>query len=253
MRSLIQSLAMAVLALALAAIPVQAQATRTWVSGVGDDVNPCSRTAPCKTFAGAISKTAAGGEISVLDPGGFGALTITKSLTLYNDGAVGSILAAGTNGILINAAATDRIVIDGLEIDGAGTGLNGIRIINAGSVIVKDTVVRNFRGGTGFGIDIQSASPIEVYLQNVTIMNCLGGVNVSSAGVINRVTIDGSHIVQNASFSLTSNGASARAVINGSVFRGAVNDLVSSASGKINSLGTNLVGTGDPTTVTALK
>ena len=253
MRSPIQSLAMAVLALALAAIPVQAQATRTWVSGVGDDVNPCSRTAPCKTFAGAISKTAAGGEISVLDPGGFGALTITKSLTLYNDGAVGSILAAGTNGILINAAATDRIVIDGLEIDSAGTGLNGIRIINAGSVIVKDTVVRNFRGGTGFGIDIQSASPIEVYLQNVTIMNCLGGVNVSSAGVLNRVTIDGSHIVQNASFSLTSNGASARAVINGSVFRGAVNDLVSSASGKINSLGTNLVGTGDPTTVTALK
>src|SRR5438477_3797204 len=47
-----------------------AQATRTWVSGVGDDVNPCSRTAPCKTFAGAISKTAGGGEIDVLDPGG---------------------------------------------------------------------------------------------------------------------------------------------------------------------------------------
>lgn len=253
MRPLIQSLAMTVLTLALFAIPVQAQATRTWVSGVGDDANPCSRTAACKTFAGAISKTAAGGEISVLDPGGFGALTITKSITLYNDGAIGSILASGTNGLTINAAATDRIVIDGLEIDGAGTGLNGIRIINAGSVIVKDTVVRNFRGGTGFGIDIQSASPIEVYLQNVTIMNCLGGVNVSSAGVLNRVTIDGSHIVQNASFSLTSNGASARAVINGSVFRGAVNDLVSSASGKINSLGTNLVGTGDPTTVTALK
>src|SRR5262245_48964588 len=63
-----------------------AQATRTWVSGVGDDVNPCSRTAPCKTFAGAISKTAAGGEISVLDPGGFGGVTITKSITINGEG-----------------------------------------------------------------------------------------------------------------------------------------------------------------------
>jgi hypothetical protein len=69
----------------LYAAPAQAQATRTWVSGVGDDANPCSRTAPCKTFAGAISKTAPGGEIDALDPGGFGALTITKSITI--DGA----------------------------------------------------------------------------------------------------------------------------------------------------------------------
>jgi hypothetical protein len=64
----------------------QAQATRTWVSGVGDDANPCSRTAPCKTFAGAISKTAPCGEISVLDPGGFGAVTITKSITINGTG-----------------------------------------------------------------------------------------------------------------------------------------------------------------------
>src|SRR5262245_23923450 len=54
-----------------------AQATRTWVSGVGNDANPCSRTAPCKTFAGAISKTAIGGEIDALDPGGYGTITIT--------------------------------------------------------------------------------------------------------------------------------------------------------------------------------
>ncbi|MCU0340213.1 MAG: hypothetical protein MUE30_10020, partial [Spirosomaceae bacterium] len=74
-----------------------------WVSGVGDDANPCSRTAPCKTFAGAISKTAAGGEISVLDPGGFGAVTITKSITLNGDGTLAGILASGTNGIVINA------------------------------------------------------------------------------------------------------------------------------------------------------
>src|ERR1044071_7583262 len=83
----------------------QAQATRTWVSGVGDDANPCSRTAPCKTFAGAISKTAAGGEISVLDPGGFGAVTITKSITISGDGTLAGIVSAGTNGIIVNAGA----------------------------------------------------------------------------------------------------------------------------------------------------
>src|SRR5688572_10414768 len=96
-----------VLTLAICSI-ANAQATRTWVSGVGDDANPCSRTAPCKTYAGAISKTAAGGEISTLDPGGFGAVTITKSMTIdgTNGQGFGSILASGTNGININDSAT---------------------------------------------------------------------------------------------------------------------------------------------------
>src|SRR5689334_19239629 len=95
-----------------------AQATRTWVSGVGDDANPCSRTAPCKTFAGAISKTAAGGEISVLDPGGFGAVTITKAITLNGDGTLAGILSATVNGIIINAGANDVVVIRSLSING---------------------------------------------------------------------------------------------------------------------------------------
>src|SRR5258708_4262354 len=99
--------------------PAAAQATRTWVSGVGDDVNPCSRTAPCKTFPGAISKTAAGGEIDVLDPGGFGAVTITKAMTIAQEGpGEGGILVAGTNGITINAGANDVVVLRGLQIDG---------------------------------------------------------------------------------------------------------------------------------------
>src|SRR5438477_13114112 len=89
-----------------------AQATRTWVSGVGDDATPCSRTAPCKTFAGAISKTAAGGEIDALDPGGYGAVTITKAITLDGGGGqVASILVAGTNAIVISAALNDHVVI----------------------------------------------------------------------------------------------------------------------------------------------
>src|SRR5688572_31490806 len=89
-------------------ILASAQATRSRVSGVGDDVNPCSRTAPCKTWAGAISKSAAGGEIDALDPGGFGALTIVKSITIDGAGTHASILAAGSNGIVISAAATDH-------------------------------------------------------------------------------------------------------------------------------------------------
>src|SRR5947208_4718790 len=88
----------------LVATSAFAQATRTWVSGVGDDANPCSRTAPCKTFAGAISKTAAAGEIDALDPGGFGSVTITKSITIDGITGLSGILAAGTNGINVNAS-----------------------------------------------------------------------------------------------------------------------------------------------------
>src|SRR3954470_15467436 len=98
-------------------------ATRTWVSGVGDDANPCSRTAPCKTFAGAISKTAAGGEIDVIDPGGFGTVTITKSITIDGQGTMASILASATNGINVNAGAGDTVILRNLSINGAGTTL----------------------------------------------------------------------------------------------------------------------------------
>src|ERR1700758_2394865 len=100
----------------LASAPAHAQASRTWVSGVGDDANPCSRTAPCKTFAGAISKTAAFGEIDCLDPGGFGAVTITKSITLNCSSTIGSVLVAGTNGIVISAATTDKVTLRNIQV-----------------------------------------------------------------------------------------------------------------------------------------
>ena len=110
---------------ALATAPAQAQATRTWVSGVGDDANPCSRTAPCKTFAGAISKTAPAGEINCLDPGGFGAVTITKAMSILCDAGEAGVLVSGTNGIVVAAGAADVVYLKGLDIDGIGTGLNG--------------------------------------------------------------------------------------------------------------------------------
>ena len=122
----------------------QAQATRTWVSGVGDDVNPCSRTAPCKTFAGAISKTATGGEIDCIDPGGFGAVTITKSITIDGGGTFASILAAGTTGIIVNAPVGSVVVIKNLSINGAGTGINGIRVIAVGTLSVEGVAISGF-------------------------------------------------------------------------------------------------------------
>src|SRR5262245_58459569 len=139
----------------------RAQASRTWVSGVGDDVNPCSRTAPCKTFAGAISKTAAGGEISVLDPGGYGAVTITKSMTI--DGGTGagwgSIVAAGVNAININGAGID-VTLRNLSLDGLGAagtaasspGLIGISIFNAARVSIENVTIFGFTGGSARGI-----------------------------------------------------------------------------------------------------
>jgi hypothetical protein len=156
----------------------QAQATRTWVSGVGDDANPCSRTAPCKTFAGAISKTAACGEISVLDPGGFGAVTITKSITINGDGTLAGILASLTNGIIVNGANA-VVTLRSLSIDGACNGLNGIRFIQGSTLSVENTTIYGF---TGFGIDINrgAASGGFASIKNVSINNCVGGgINVT--------------------------------------------------------------------------
>ena len=136
-----------------------AQATRTWVSGVGDDVNPCSRTAPCKTFAGAISKTAAGGEISVLDPGGYGGVTITKSMTINGYGEHASILGSFANGVIINAGPNDVITLRNLQLNGAGTGLTGIRFLNGNALVVDNVVVQGFATG------------IETFVGNTVVRN----------------------------------------------------------------------------------
>jgi hypothetical protein len=125
-----------------------AQATRTWVSGVGDDVNPCSRTAPCKTWAGAISKTAVGGIIDALDPGGFGAVTITKAMTLEGNGTLASTLASGTQGIIVNiTSGTGRnVVLRNILVDGSGVtlGTNGINFIAGDSLSIEDCYIKAF-------------------------------------------------------------------------------------------------------------
>src|SRR4051812_49372267 len=153
----------------LSVAPASAQATRTWVSGVGDDVNPCSRTAPCKTFAGAISKTAGGGEINCLDPGGYGTVTITKSLTIDCSGTFGSILSASApQGVLVNGAGIE-VKLRGLSIDGANTGTDGIRILQASSVSIENVTLHGFvRDGIEF--TPSSGSP-HLAVTNVTVYN----------------------------------------------------------------------------------
>jgi hypothetical protein len=178
-RLTIKLIAIAAFMLAFASL-AQAQATRTWVSGVGDDANPCSRTAPCKTFAGAISKTADCGEIDALDPGGFGAVTITKSITLDGTGTMASILASGTTGVIINADNTKVITLRGLSINGACTGVHGINIIQAKKVNVEDCVI--FRFNTGNGINADDADGVTLTVRNTVIRdNTHDAINLHSS------------------------------------------------------------------------
>ena len=177
----------------LFAAPASAQATRTWVSGVGDDANPCSRTAPCKTFAGAISKTATAGEIECLDPGGFGALTITKSITinclnLFGDGGV---LVSGTNGIVV--AGGTQVQLLGLDIDGIGTGLNGV-LVNASNVnvLIKSSMIYEFNSAsstTGAGV-LVTGSGDKVLIQDTIIRNNNAAVSVAPSSGGASVQLD---------------------------------------------------------------
>jgi Right handed beta helix region len=156
-----------------------AQATRTWVSGVGDDANPCSRTAPCKTFAGAISKTAPGGEIDALDPGGFGAVTITKAITLDGGGGqVASILVAGTNGVVVNAGANDVVTIRNLRFDGVNRqGLNGIRFIAGKTLHVEHCALFGFGQSAGqAAIDFEPTASAQLFVSDTELTNNLTGV-----------------------------------------------------------------------------
>ncbi|MBK8285323.1 MAG: right-handed parallel beta-helix repeat-containing protein [Ahniella sp.] len=213
--------------LALTSSSVFAQATRTWVSGVGDDANPCSRTAPCKTFAGAISKTAARGKINVLDPGGFGAVTITKSITIEADGAPAGVLVSGTNGIIINAAATDMVTLRNIKIEGIGTGLNGIRILAAGTVLIDGCVIEDFADN---GVLIENTGASKVVIRN-SVVRRSGNTAVKgliratpATGASSDVTIDGSTLFASGNGLVI--GGNVRFRLRDSSLTGGVNDGV---------------------------
>ena len=161
---------------------MSAQASRTWVSGVGDDVNPCSRTAPCKTFAGAISKTAAGGEIDALDPAGYGAVTITKGITIDGGGGqVASVLVSGTNGIVVQAGPSDVVILRNLRINGIGTGINGIRFLAGKSLDVENCFIFGFTTN-GIDIALNQGTQASVHIINTVLKNNGGdGVRATNA------------------------------------------------------------------------
>ncbi len=203
----------------LATAPAHAQATRTWVSGVGDDANPCSRTAPCKTWPGAISKTATGGEIDALDPGGFGTLTITKSITLDGGGGqVASTLAApGVNGFNVSAAGA-IVILRNLRINGGGGGV-GVQINSAARVIIEKCDIFGF---AGFGVSATpSTGPLYLQIQETTINNNGGGLGTKpTAGAVVNAEIVSSHIDANGGgvkFDGTGGGATNAAITNSSI------------------------------------
>ncbi|MFC3322801.1 right-handed parallel beta-helix repeat-containing protein [Mesorhizobium cantuariense] len=173
------SLAVLLVASVFLIAPASAQATRTWVSGVGDDANPCSRTAPCKTFAGAISKTATAGEINCLDPGGFGAVTITKSITIDCKNTEGGVLSSLVNGIIINTLAGSVVHLRGLDIDGVGNGIDGVRMIGQGQLHIEDC---NIERVTSNGVEFAANGNSELYISNTRIAEATaGGVLIKSS------------------------------------------------------------------------
>jgi hypothetical protein len=204
----------------------QAQATRTWVSGVGDDANPCSRTAPCKTFPGAYSRTAVGGEIDALDPGGFGTISISKSITIDGGGGdagqVASILASSTNGVVINGAAGDNVILRNLDINGISNssfpGLNGIVFNSGNSLTLQRVNIMNF---SQFCINtVQTAgNHVNLQVENSILQNCTsGGIHASNpAAPVSRVTVTRSTITRMGAFGVNANANVFMMVFNSSI------------------------------------
>lgn len=229
-RKLLVVAAVGLLAAILPGSPASAQATRTWVSGVGDDANPCSRTAPCKTWAGAISKTTAGGEIDALDPGGFGALTITKSITLDGGGGqVASVLVAGTNGINVAAGANDFITIRNIRFQGllgndsapGNAGLNGISYTSGASLRIVNCTIDGFAQS---GIAVSTSADTELDISNTTITNVkVSGISLANTGSKFNGTMDESEIEYSFATGITTSGTGAinftvsRSVITGTI------------------------------------
>ncbi|HEV7904573.1 MAG TPA: right-handed parallel beta-helix repeat-containing protein, partial [Pyrinomonadaceae bacterium] len=230
------------------AAATQAQATRTWVSGVGDDVNPCSRTAPCKTYAGAISKTAKDGEISTLDPGGFGTLTITKSITVNGGGAgqgYGSVLSAlAPQGFLINITDVNDIRktvrLNWLDINGASTGTDGVRFIAGSALHIENT---NIDGLVGDGVDfnLSTATNAELYMKNVSIRNCVGN------GVIIQASNASGHVDAVLDSVMTNNGGDGIEV--GARAVATINNCVVSTNNQVGSVGIRTNGSGADATI----
>jgi hypothetical protein len=183
--------------------PAHAQATRTWVSGVGSDSDPCSRTAPCKTFAGAISKTAVNGIINCIDSGAYGAVTIVKSITIDCHDVFASTLSNqdAPTGIIINIAAGDpkdpwrTVRLRNIDIEGVGTASTGISIISASAVILEEMEITGFiKQGIS---DVRTEGSTMLTVKNSVIANNAGVGVQAAATAPNNVVLDNVHSVKN--------------------------------------------------------
>lgn len=189
----------------------QGQATRTWVSGVGDDANPCSRTAPCKTFAGAISKTAAGGEIDALDPGGFGGVTITKAITIDGGGGqIASILVLGTPGVTVNAGSNDVVTLRNLSINGinqsTSAGTNGVNILAARAVHIENCAIVSFLNA---GVLATPQAGTELYIDHSFIRdNTVSGITAGSGTTTSTIATVSNTTLENNGVGLLASGNS---------------------------------------------
>jgi hypothetical protein len=250
-----------VFAVILVCPALMAQATRTWVSGVGDDVNPCSRTAPCKTFAGAISKTAAGGEINAIDPGGFGGVTITKSITIDGGGTFASILASTTTGVIVNALAADKIVLRNLSINGSlsavspGTpnGVRGINYLRAAQLTLDNVQIQGFNTA---GIDANLATNGELILRNVFITECAIGVRLTTSLGQLLATLDNTSIINSTGIGLgvsaTGSGATRVSVKRSTINHNNSDGVQATTANTQISLDDNMIGFNNGTAVNAL-
>jgi hypothetical protein len=213
----------------LCTVPAHAQATRTWVSGVGDDANPCSRTAPCLTFAGAITKTAAGGEIDALDPGGFGGLTITKSITIDGGGGqVASVMVSGNTGILVSAGATDIVTIRNVQFQGdLGNGSNGgggVGIgFNSGAMLSIDNC--KFDGFNSGAILANPSANAILNVTNTIITNANYGILLNPSGGALNGSIDHTTIRKMSTYGIVAGGSVYFTVTNSAIVNAAMDGV----------------------------
>jgi hypothetical protein len=251
----------------LDAAPAQAQATRTYVSGVGKDSNPCTAAAPCQTLQKALGQTLAGGQIYALDSANYGYVTIDKAVSIISGRGVTGILASSSvTGITISAGANDIITLQGLDIDGAGSGASGVQFNSGASLNIQNSAIRGFTSGINFqpngssalsvantlisnnstGITFQNSATSTGILNEVQLVNngtAIVALGTSSTGPA-TMTIQNGMVANNSTVGILSGGFSTVRVANSTVANNGVGLQAQTSSGLLQVSGTTVTGNG---------
>lgn len=206
---------------------------RTFVSeATGNDGNPCTRAAPCLTFTGALSKTDPGGEINVIDAGEYGPVTISQAVTIDGGGTLASIAAPGTHGIVVSAGASDTVILRNLSLNGAGTGLSGIRFLTGRQL----AVVRCEIYGFGNGVEMTHTGAGNLAVKDTFMSSVSRGVRITASGGFSIATIKNLSVFGAFAAGVDVASGNSFATIVDSVFTGIAGPavLVSSGPGNIN-------------------